>query len=219
MKKATSRTGCRLALAALGLAGAGMGCGESTNPVQATQLSEGGPVSPVLAGGPLNGPLAELEAVRQATARFHDVSAAIAAGYLADNPAEPCVQSPLGVMGFHAPNPVLMGDQGVDVLRPELLLYAPTSGGGRRLVGVEYMLFVLLRNPETGEVGPWISPDPWPSHYQVVTPTPRLFGQTFDGPMPGHTPTMPWHWDLHAWVWAPNPAGMFAPFNPALQCG
>lgn len=146
-------------------------------------------------------------------------AAALAAGYRTDIPNEPCVQSPLGVMGIHAPNFELMADQGIDATRPELLLYLPTSDGGRRLVGVEYMRFVLVRNPATGEVGPWISPNPWPPDYEVVNERPRLFGQPFDGPMPGHTPTMPWHWDFHAWIWAPNPSGMFAQFNPALSCG
>ena len=98
----------------------------------------------------------------------------------------------------------------LDPLRPELLLYVPKPDGGYRLTGVEYFEAVLLRSPATNEVAPWFSPDPWPSNYQVVTPTPQLFGQTFDGPMPGHIPTMPWHWDLHAWIWAHNPSGMFA---------
>ena len=36
--------------------------------------------------------------------------------------------------------------------------------------------------------------------------------------MPGHLPGMPWHWDLHVWVWANNPSGTFAQWNPALSC-
>jgi hypothetical protein len=87
-----------------------------------------------------------------------------------------------------------------------------------RLVGVEYVQPVLLRNPETGVVAPWFAQGPWPANYIVVTPTPQLFGQTFQGPMPGHVPGMPWHWDLHVWVWANNPSGMFAQWNPALSC-
>ena len=47
---------------------------------------------------------------------------------------------------------------------------------------------------------------------------PSLFGVTFDGPMPGHNPTMPIHYDLHVWLFADNPSGMFAPFNPTLSC-
>jgi hypothetical protein len=83
---------------------------------------------------------------------------------------------------------------------------------------VEYVLFVLLRDPATGVVAPWSSPIPWPSDYEVVTPAPELFGQAFQGPMPGHFPGMPWHWDLHAWIWANNPNGLFEQWNPALSC-
>jgi hypothetical protein len=220
MQKRASRTGVCLALAVLGLAGAGMGCSDATRSTDPTPVSGGETVFPLMARALGDDPLpvgAQLAAVRQATARFHDISAANAAGYTIP-PNEPCVASPDGVMGIHAPNFALIGGQALDPTRPELLLYLPAPGGGYRLIGVEYFQTVLLRNPATGEVAPWFSQDPWPSSYQVVTPTPRLFGQTFQGPMPGHTPTMPWHWDLHAWVWAHNPSGMFAEWNPALQC-
>ena len=36
----------------------------------------------------------------------------------------------------------------------------------------------------------------------------------FDGPMLGHEPGMPIHYDLHAWLWKQNPSGMFARWNP-----
>jgi hypothetical protein len=49
-------------------------------------------------------------------------------------------------------------------------------------------------------------------------PAPSLFGQTFQGPMPGHNPQMPWHYDLHVWLFESNPSGLFAPFNPAFSC-
>jgi hypothetical protein len=159
----------------------------------------------------------DLAAVRAATARFHDPDAAAAAGYVF-NVNEPCIESPAGAMGLHTPNPSLMGTQALEPTQPELLLYLRQPDGGLRLTGVEYLQAVLVRNPATGEVGPWISASPWPANYQVVTPTPQLFGQTFNGPMPGHTPTMPWHWDLHVWIWAHNPSGMFAQWNPALRC-
>ena len=45
-----------------------------------------------------------------------------------------------------------------------------------------------------------------------------VLGQTFDGPMPGHNPQMPWHYDLHAWVVESNPAGTFSMFNPSISC-
>ena len=47
---------------------------------------------------------------------------------------------------------------------------------------------------------------------------PSLFGRAFEGPMPGHGPVMPVHYDMHAWVAEENPSGLFALFNPALSC-
>jgi hypothetical protein len=50
-------------------------------------------------------------------------------------------------------------------------------------------------------------------------PAPVLFGSVaFNGPMAGHSPGMPWHYDQHVWVWSDNPAGTFAQFNPRLSC-
>lgn len=231
MQTQSLRVSVCLALAALGLAAGAVGCSESNNPTRPSVLPSVGAVavtpssvSSGVAGSPALvspadaifavGP--ELAAVRRATAQFHDISTAYAAGYTTEN--EPCVASPDGVMGIHAPNFALIGDQALDSARPELLLYAPKPGGEYRLVGVEYFQFVLLRNPATNTIAPWVGQTPWPANYEVVTPTPALFGQTFQGPMPGHTPTMPWHWDLHVWIWAHNPSGMFAEWNPSLRC-
>jgi hypothetical protein len=36
--------------------------------------------------------------------------------------------------------------------------------------------------------------------------------------MAGHEEGMPWHYDLHVWLYADNPSGMFTPYNPALEC-
>ena len=160
---------------------------------------------------------AEMAAVKAATAAYHDVSKAIADGYLAPSAAA-CVASPAGAMGVHSANPALGSDTIVDPLRPEVLLYQPTRGGGFRLVGVEYVVPLLLRNSTTGTVAPWFSLSPWPSGYTVVNAAPTLFGQTFHGFMAGHEPGMPWHYDLHFWAWAPNPDGDFADFNPRVSC-
>ncbi len=146
------------------------------------------PAAPAAADAGAKRDLAE---ARQATARFHNVDKARAAGYL---PAEHCVEAPgLGAMGFHNPNPDLM-DLAVDHRKPELLLYAPEKDGGLRLVGIEYFV------PYVGQAAP------------------ELFGQRFDGPMAGHEPGMPEHYDLHVWLWKHNPDGMFAPFNPKVSC-
>jgi hypothetical protein len=161
----------------------------------------------------------ELAAVRQATIRFHDISAAYAAGYTTE--FEPCVEIPGGpVMGVHARHDTLMADQIVDPLRPELLLYEPKPNGGLRLVGVEYFRIVLVHDgdPRTNdEPKAWFGPGAPPSD-RIVGDTPQLFGHPFDGPMEGHIPQMPWHWDLHAWIWQANPDGVFADFNRTIRC-
>ncbi len=132
-----------------------------------------------------------LAAVRHATAKYHDVEKALADGYVA---APHCVSVPeLGGMGYHYIKPSLATDLVLDPLQPELLLYAP-SGNGLRLVGVEY--FVA----------------------NVGQERPEVMGIPLHGPMPGHEEGMPEHYDLHAWIWQPNPNGMFADFNPNVTC-
>jgi hypothetical protein len=192
-----------------------VGCSKASSPVapdtsQATSAS-----GTALLGNPALGP--DLAAVRAATAAFHDVERAIEAGYATPIGGH-CDEISSGAMGVHSGNPSLVQNQALDPERPEVLRYLPQDGGGVRLTGVEYVQPVLLRNPNTGVVAPWLPQTPWPANYVVVTPTPQLFGQTFQGPMPGHVPGMPWHWDLHVWVWANNPSGMFAQWNPALSC-
>ena len=151
------------------------------------------------------------QAVRAATARFHSMTQASAAGY--SLAGEPCVAAPPGAMGVHAVNLALAGDLDFDPLQPEILLYLPTEDG-YELIGVEYF-GVALANSDNGPI-PWFGADPPAAGW--FNPAPSVLGQTFDGPMPGHNPSMPWHYDLHAWLWAENPAGTFAMFNPTLAC-
>jgi hypothetical protein len=181
--------------------------GSASTPVQRT-------AGAIDTAQPLAGVSPDLAAVRRATAQFHNPDVAAAAGYVF---GEPCVSSPAGAMGIHAPNPALIADQTIDPERPEVLLYQQTNGG-LKLIGVEYMRWVLLRNTTTGQVAPWFPASPWTSNYVVANSRPQLFGQNFDGFMPGHNPSMPWHWDFHVWIWANNPDGMFAQWNPSISC-
>jgi hypothetical protein len=142
--------------------------------------------------------LRDLARVRAATAKFHDVNVALAAGYSATSY---CVAVPgLGVMGMHYVNGALVGAPGVNLAAPEMLLYVDTASGPR-LVGVEYMTIDDDQDLATDADRPY------------------LFGRGFDGPMPGHGPGQPVHYDLHVWVWQGNPAGVFAEFNPKVKCG
>ena len=136
--------------------------------------------------------------VRAAVARYHSFQQAERDGYTVAG--EPCVSSPDGTMGIHAINPTLMADATIDPLRPEILLYVSKANGELKLVGVEYWMADADGDLTTD------------------ADRPSVLGQPADGPMPGHTPTMPVHYDLHVWLVAENPTGLFAPFNPAISC-
>jgi hypothetical protein len=154
-------------------------------------------VAAALAG---DGPLpTEWQDVRAAVAKYHSFKQAEEDGYLLP-PGEACVASPAGAMGYHVINPALLADPAIDPLRPEILLYVPKQNGKLELVGVEYWKADADQNLAT------------------AGDRPSLFGQPFDGPMPGHTPGMPIHYDVHVWVAEESPSGQFAPFNPALSC-
>jgi hypothetical protein len=138
---------------------------------------------------------AALAEVRAATARYHRPEVALADGY---HPTEECVASPDGGMGRHWVNPERLGS--TDPARPGILLYGMAGDGRLRLVGVEYLVVDDDQDLSTD------------------ADRPSVLGQPFDGPMSGHEPDMPVHYDLHVWLWAHNPAGMFASWNPALSC-
>ena len=135
----------------------------------------------------------ELAAVRQATVQYHDVDRAIADGYA---PTPVCVPG----MGYHYVNSALFGAP-LNPLKPAALIYAPSGNGRLKLVGVEYFVVDADQDPAT--------------HNAV---RPELFGKSFDGPMPGHGPGMPVHYDLHAYIWQGNPAGVLSTFNDNIEC-
>jgi hypothetical protein len=134
----------------------------------------------------------QVHVARRATARFRDVRRAERAGY---EPAAECVDG----MGFHYAHPQLAGDRRLDVRRPEILVYQ-RHHGHMRLVALEYFRADADQRLDTDE------------------DRPRLFGRGFDGPMEGHEPGMPIHYDLHAWLVKHNPDGRFAQFNPRVSC-
>ncbi len=139
----------------------------------------------------------QMAEVRRATARFHNIAAAEAAGYI--NPGQQhCLEVPgLGGMGIHFVNPGLIRDGVLEPTKPEVLLYAP-SGEGLRLVGVEYLM---------------------PTSRWAGSGAPNLFGKPFDGPMPEHERnTTGDHYDQHAWIWSHNPRGLLATWNPEVHC-
>jgi len=148
----------------------------------------------------------QLARVRAATAPFHDVDAAVAAGYelgwvngAGTRIVAGCVAHPAGAgaMGYHYFNADLMRDDSTDALRPEVLVYAPTPDGGRELVAVEW----VVRGPQSNPPGPSRVPSVLGMDMHVLAPPP---GPAF--------------YLTHAWIWAPNPDGMFADWNPRVSC-
>jgi hypothetical protein len=145
----------------------------------------------------------ELAQVRRVTARFHDLDAALDAGYelgwvngSGTRIIAGCVSHPTaGAMGYHYINADLMADLTTDTLEPEALVYAPGENGKLKLAAVEW----IVRGPNSNPPG--------------VTSPPSVLG------MPMHilVPAVGFYL-MHAWVWKPNPAGMFADWNPQVSC-
>lgn len=79
----------------------------------------------------------DLAALRAATAPFHRIAAAKAAGYDVQFPAG-CFSSPAGGMGFHYLNGTKVGTLAPS--EPQLVIYEPQQNGALKLVGVEFIL-------------------------------------------------------------------------------
>ena len=139
----------------------------------------------------------QLETVRQATEKYKDPAVAVADGYVA---TDVCYGGPLGIMGYHYFNPERAKAGATDIEKPPLVIYQPGPDGERVLVAVEWFQPDDDQDLNTDEDRPW------------------LFGVPFNGPMEGHEPGMPRHFDLHAWIYQKNPQGVFAPYNPAGSC-
>ena len=140
----------------------------------------------------------ELAAVRAATARFHDFAAADAAGY---GLFYVCTdEAGLGAMGQHYVNGGLVGDIVLDPAAPEAIMYEPLPGGGQRLVGVEWVVFQQ----------PWVDAG--------NTEAPRLFGRPLTLVASPNRYGIPAFYQIHAWVWKPNPVGIHKDWNPRVSC-
>ena len=137
--------------------------------------------------------LAEL---RRDLAPYADVQRALADGFI---PVSECTESPEGGMGVHFLNPA-QAMSPVDASKPAILLYSPTAGGGYELIGAEWFQADADQDLSTDE------------------DRPSLWGRPFEGPMPGHDAAMPIHYDLHVSLFAANPNGVFAPWNPSVSC-
>jgi hypothetical protein len=141
---------------------------------------------------------------KSATARFHDLGAAKAAGWstlVKDQAGLICIDNqPVGGMGVHWANASILFDATLDPTQPEALVYAPNADGQPKLAALEYIVFADAWTKAGHAGAPELFGQPF-----VLTPEPNRFG-------------LPAFWSLHVWLWHPNPAGMFQPWNPNVHC-
>ena len=164
-----------------------------------------------------------LDQVRAATAKYQDVKAAIADGYVRD-PMDECVTAASigyppasGAMGIHYARDDLLGITGppnprvtgtgtyTDFNKPAILLYEPQPDGSLKLVAVENLVFEKA----------WNASHKSPPTFQGV-PYNRMADNPATPVDEGHM-FMP-HFDRHVWLYRDNPNGMFAQFNPNVSC-
>lgn len=130
-----------------------------------------------------------LATLRQATARYHDVEAAIADGFILLHGCE--VRPGEGAVGILYVHLGRFMDGVIDPALPDGLLYAPSRSGKPKLTGVELAIPKEM----------WSSVDP-PEFLGV----PFQEEDEFDA------------YGLHIWVWSHNPDGMFAQAHPRVEC-
>ena len=128
--------------------------------------------------------------LKRATARYHDLDAAIADGFVFLHGCEVRPdEGPVGIVYVH------MGallDGVIDPSRPDALIYKPRRKGPPKLMGVELVVPYAL----------WTGEEP-----------PRFMGNAFQREDEFGA------FGLHVWIWSNNPEGMFAESNPRVSCG
>ncbi len=120
-------------------------------------------IAAAVAGVALGGSQSSLASVRDSTAAYHDLQAAIDGGYSIELPdvyGNTCIANLTdaddGAMGVHMVSLDRVLDAAIEATDPEVLVYERRNNGTLKLVAVEYVVF------DTGQ------------------PAPRLFGVPFD---------------------------------------
>jgi hypothetical protein len=139
-----------------------------------------------------------IKLVRESTERFKDVSVAEKEGYALQFG---CVSgSDSGAMGLHYVNGSIVGSGIIDATRPQIVIYEPTSNGGLRLIGADYLVLADMWNAQHPEG------------------TPQLMGQLFHLFESPNRFGLPAFYTLHVWAWKENPNGAFVNWHPNVSC-
>jgi hypothetical protein len=139
-----------------------------------------------------------VKAVRDATERFKNVAAAEGEDYFLQFG---CVSgSDAGAMGMHFVNFPLVMDGVLDVTRPEIVIYEPTSNGRLRLIGADYLVLA----------------DAWDEKHPGTPP--QLMGQLFHLFESPNRFGLPAFYTLHVWAWKESPTGTFVNWHANVSC-
>ena len=130
-----------------------------------------------------------LATLRRATARYHNLDAALADGFVFLHGCE--VRSDEGPVGTVYVNMQRLLDGVIDPLLPDGLIYEPAKNGPPTLVAVELAVPYAL----------WSGAQP-----------PTFLGATFQREDEFGV------FGLHVWLWRNNPNGMFDEVNPNVSC-
>jgi hypothetical protein len=151
---------------------------------------------------------AQLDRAREASARYRDIRVARADGYFQ-------VTQFLPGFGMHLAS-LSVPTSTFDPTRPKVLLYEPDGSGGYRLAGVAYAIDRVSDVPPDGFAG---GSDVWHYHRNLCfIPNGTVtiaFSQGACARLGGLYQAET-DWLLHAWIWEPNPRGVFVEINPSV---
>jgi hypothetical protein len=140
-----------------------------------------------------------LQAVRDSTERYKDVSAAEADGY---SLLFGCVTGPdSGAMGLHYVNLSLVSAGAVDAAHPQIVIYEPQPDGSKKLIGADFLLLA----------------DQWDKAHPGQG-APQLMGQLYHYFESPNRFGLPAFYTLHVWAWKQNPNGAFVNWHPNVSC-
>ncbi len=140
-----------------------------------------------------------IDKVRSATARYIDINAALADGFVT---ATPCVSGPdAGAMGVHLVLPARIAGGALNAEQPQALIYEPLPHGAMRLVGVEFIVLESI----------WASKNPSGG-------VPSLEGNLLNYVGAPNRYGLPAFYEIHVWAWEQNPKGSYADWNTHVTC-
>lgn len=165
--------------------------------VAATAPATASAAGPSAAGADTGRASADRAIVYSATAPYQRHANAVKAGYVPD---KYCIADRAGTGALGYPHFRHAYDNSVDPAKPAALFYEDDRFGGKRLVGVQWVVFDRDQDMSTDD------------------DRPSMFGEKFTGPHRGHFRGQPIHYAMHMWLWKENPKGAFQTYNPAVTC-